>query len=429
MQVVSCGADYITQQSWKRYFGLGDSPVVDSVVVDWPSGLHEVWTDIPAGSDLRLVEGSSQAVASVSGSNCPGDSSWLSFPLSAPTMTVNGVALEADSMLLEEEGQYVLHCAWLNGLFSWTDTVQWAPAVGHSLTVEWTEPDCFGEEGALGWSADAGLTVSFGGFNFPGTVQNVPQLAGQVELLTLDTLSGCSVSHGFSLPEPGPLNLFLEYEPAPCHDVPAQAFAAGYGGTPDYLVNWNGANPGALPEGEVTLTLTDAHGCQLDSTLIVEIPDSLFAAVTVVNEDVGGDGEIILDPQGGTSPYSIVWNTGLEGDSVLTGLGPGFYSWILSDANGCLSFGLQTILNVGLGDSIEFSSWSMFVSQSGIEMHPGSTADGAFTALVFDTAARQVFQSEWRLPGPFVLGWTDTPRHGIIVVLDGSGRPVLKQQY
>ena len=332
-------------------------------------------------------------------------------------------------MLLEEPGQYVLECEWLNGLFTWTDTVQWAPAAGHTLTVVWTEPDCFGEEGVLGWTADAGLTVALGGFEFPGSVQNVPQYAGEVELMTLDTASGCTVGHGFSLPQPGPLNLYLEYDPSPCHDVPAQAFAAGYGGTPDYLVNWNGANPAALPEGEVLLTLTDAQGCQLDSTLLVEIPDSLFAAVTVVNEDLGGDGAIILSPQGGTLPYDIMWNTGLQGDSILEGLGTGFYSWILSDGNGCLSFGLQTIINVGIEGPMAPSAWSMVVSPDGIELMPAPTSKGPVSVLVFDPSARLVFQAGWNPSETPVLSWARIPRHGILVVLDESGRPALRQQY
>ena len=91
MQLVSCGSDYMTQQSWKRFFGLADAGIVDSVVVEWPGGASEAWYDIPVNTELRLVEGTSDAAVSVLGSSCAGDSAWLVFPFEAPVRTLNGV--------------------------------------------------------------------------------------------------------------------------------------------------------------------------------------------------------------------------------------------------------------------------------------------------------------------------------------------------
>ncbi|MEL7447997.1 MAG: CRTAC1 family protein [Pseudomonadota bacterium] len=45
-----------TQNHRRAHFGLADNTVVDSITVDWPSGITQVVTDIPANQRLRIVE-------------------------------------------------------------------------------------------------------------------------------------------------------------------------------------------------------------------------------------------------------------------------------------------------------------------------------------------------------------------------------------
>ena len=40
MRTVTCGSEYLNQNSRRIHFGFGDSPLVDSLTVDWPSGNH-----------------------------------------------------------------------------------------------------------------------------------------------------------------------------------------------------------------------------------------------------------------------------------------------------------------------------------------------------------------------------------------------------
>lgn len=127
MKSVTCGSDFMTQQSWRMFFGVGSAAVVDSIVVSWPSGVEETWFDLAVGSDLRLVEGTSNAQMEIAGTGCHADSTWLVFPFDAPERLLNGVPVDADSLLLESSGVYVAECRWMGGLFSWSDTVDWAP--------------------------------------------------------------------------------------------------------------------------------------------------------------------------------------------------------------------------------------------------------------------------------------------------------------
>jgi hypothetical protein len=64
----ACGEDYLCQDSQREIIGLGQSEIIDSLTVQWPSGHSDKWYDIPANETLQLVEGSS-----ISESTCPGD--------------------------------------------------------------------------------------------------------------------------------------------------------------------------------------------------------------------------------------------------------------------------------------------------------------------------------------------------------------------
>ena len=428
-QWVSNGSDFMTQQSTHRYFGLAEEAEVDSVVVDWPSGLHEVWTNVEVDQLLRLVEGSSTAEAVVTGGQCLGDSAWVHFPLEAPVRRLNGSLIEADSVLLPAPGQYVLECEWLGGLFTWTDVVSWTEPLPHNLTVEWTAPLCAGEPGQLGWVADSSFVVLFGG---TGEVQwsdvetDVAATAGAWSFTTLDPSTGCAEPHPYVLPEPPALGVFIEYESAACHADVASAVATGFGGTPTYLVNWNGSDPTDLPAGPVMVTLSDAAGCTLDSTWVVDIPAPLEFEVTVTPEDAGDDGAISLQITGGTPPYDVLWNEGSQGDTALTDLAQGLYSWVIEDANGCLSLGLQEVWNMSV-QWLDPGSlrWGIQGGAGWMEL-PGP---GLVRIELWSLDGRRVAEDWIQGPGRSVWGEGQLPSHGVIRVLDVEGTPLLRQVY
>ena len=53
---VGAQASYASQSTLVEHFGLGSMPRVDSLVIDWPSGLRQVLTDLPARQELHIVE-------------------------------------------------------------------------------------------------------------------------------------------------------------------------------------------------------------------------------------------------------------------------------------------------------------------------------------------------------------------------------------
>jgi enediyne biosynthesis protein E4 len=57
---VGAQASYLSQNDLTEHFGLGETSQVDSVVVIWPSGLREAWSDVASNQTVRLVEGASR---------------------------------------------------------------------------------------------------------------------------------------------------------------------------------------------------------------------------------------------------------------------------------------------------------------------------------------------------------------------------------
>lgn len=428
-QLLTCGSDYMTQQSTHRYFGLAAETLVDSVVVDWPNGAREVWTDVASDQFLRLVEGETTAQAAMSGGMCHGDSAWVHFPFDAPMKRWNGLIVDVDSILLEMPGEHVLECEWLNGLFSWSDTVVWAPASPHSLTVEWTEPLCAGDLGLVGWIADSGLDVQFEGtgtWTWSSLESGVEALAGVSDFITIDPETGCQELHTVALPEPPALGVYLDYQPALCHGDVASALVEVSGGTPDYLVNWNGVNPDDLADGPVMVSLTDGAGCQLDTTWSVDLPEPLSFNALVTPEDEGGDASIALEVSGGTPPYYILWNDGTEWDSLLVGLSQGVYSWVIQDANGCITLGLEEVWNLGL--DAESGSPLMWHVREGVPVLTGG-AGRQLHIRIYTVDGRLALDQDMEGACPCPVSASGIPSHGILFVEDVDGTVLLRTAY
>ncbi|MFN7014154.1 MAG: hypothetical protein ACK4ON_07790, partial [Bacteroidia bacterium] len=123
------------------------------------------------------------------------------------------------------------------------------------------------------------------------------------------------------------------------------------GGTLPHTILWsNGSTSFSidnLTAGTYTAVIIGAHGCTVDVTAIVTQPLLLSSTNVPVNATccTGDNGSIAVTPIGGTAPYTILWSNGSTTLSVnaLTG---GTYTYVLTDANGCITNGSVIILSV-----------------------------------------------------------------------------------
>jgi tetratricopeptide (TPR) repeat protein len=61
LKEIGAGSSYLSQNAPEAIFGLGAQDRVERLTVRWPSGLTQVFTDLPADRAYRLVEGDGQA--------------------------------------------------------------------------------------------------------------------------------------------------------------------------------------------------------------------------------------------------------------------------------------------------------------------------------------------------------------------------------
>jgi gliding motility-associated-like protein len=178
-------------------------------------------------------------------------------------------------------------------------------------------------------------------WNTSATSSSLQNLSGGTYTVTITDSNGCSSVYNSYVNEPSQITANPVPQPASCYGLMDGQISAGVsGGTPGYEILWsngdNGNNITSLPAGAYSFTVTDQNDCYASFTAGVSQPDSLFATTSFSSSICWGDssGFITVTAYGGTSPYTWTWNTGSTLSS-LTGLAPGTYTCLITDAHSC----------------------------------------------------------------------------------------------
>ncbi|MEL6697811.1 MAG: gliding motility-associated C-terminal domain-containing protein [Bacteroidota bacterium] len=210
--------------------------------------------------------------------------------------------------------------------------------------------DCFGDSTGLvnlsilngvspftlDWSS--GLTTTLTG-------QTVSQgnLPAGPQFVTVTDGNGCATLASTYVTEP---TSALEVLEAAELDVSCFGLSDGAvamtiaGGTAPYAYQWsNGATTkdvSGLPAGNYSVTITDAKGCVLTQSVVIEEPTlaTVQFLSTAVNCFGGTDGSIDLSVNGGTLPYSYNWSNGAQ-TKDLQNIAAGNYQVTITDGKGC----------------------------------------------------------------------------------------------
>lgn len=207
------------------------------------------------------------------------------------------------------------------------------------------------------WSPSTGLSCTA----CPSPVAS-PTVNSQFEVL-LTKAAGCVDTLVFDIQVDsccnGSLTAIFENLQAPrCPTDSLQSFFVyASNGTAPYQYSINGAtyfpsgNFDNLSPGVYTVSVLDSLGCEFDTTIMLASPPPPIQLSFVTTGETAygtNDGSAKVTPIGGNGPvWTYSWSNGVSTDSI-TGLAPGTYTVIVSDAFGCIQIDSVEVRGVGL---------------------------------------------------------------------------------
>lgn len=167
-----------------------------------------------------------------------------------------------------------------------------------------------------------------------------------LHLITLTDGDGCKTVEEVTVPL-GPQMLIqatTQTNPACFNGCDGSLVLQTTGGVVPYTYAWNipGKTGNALNNlcaGYYAVTVTDAKGCTQTQTFQLTAPSPLSLQVKENKAPAcfgGCDGRIVVEPNGGTAPYTYAWgHSATQTTATVDGLCTGVYTVTVTDARGC----------------------------------------------------------------------------------------------
>lgn len=169
-------------------------------------------------------------------------------------------------------------------------------------------------------------------------------LAAGFYTVTVTDFNGCSGTQTAIISQPTQVGVSINSSALQLcpGEADATLTAQPTGGTPAYSFLWStGATTASIanqPAGTYSVTVTDMNGCTATASITITQFQAMQVTITgaeiVCGESNAGTAGVLVT--GGTGPYTFLWNTGANSESV-DGLGTGTYSVTVTDLNGCTS--------------------------------------------------------------------------------------------
>lgn len=184
--------------------------------------------------------------------------------------------------------------------------------------------------------------------NDPNAVVTVPNSGVYTLTWTEDNGNGCISSDEVEISF-SEMSIPAVITDASCGADDGEIVVAPQGGVAPYTYSWtsggNGAVESDLGPGNVTVTVTDDTGCDLDSTFTISQPVVFNNVVNSTGETCFDlcDGTIDIAPDG-VGPYTYTWTPNVSATNTANGLCQGDYEVVVEDSDGCTQTENITIL-------------------------------------------------------------------------------------
>lgn len=217
------------------------------------------------------------------------------------------------------------------------------PIIANAITIA---PTCGEYNGSISLNPSGGQGPYFYQWSTGHSANTIQGLFAGIYSVVISDVNGCSENFSFFLNNPNAPLLTFENNTVDCNgDCNGVARVVPVGGVGPYSYLWNHVpvstkdSLNELCAGIYFLKVTDAAGCISFGADTIGEPLVLEAVLNKISDGCGGlcEGEAVVIPQGGTSPYSYTWNSiPPQTSASATNLCQGFASVVVRDANDCL---------------------------------------------------------------------------------------------
>ena len=192
------------------------------------------------------------------------------------------------------------------------------------------------------------------------TVDSICGLAATTYTVTVtDTIlpgmQVCIIINDTTISEPTALSVTVDStDDVTCFSATGAAYISVSGGTGAYSYLWPDASTDedatGLTANTYTVTVSDVNSCSATESVTITQSGSVSVTASVSSnyngEDVScfgsSDGEVTATGNGGTLPYSFLWNDG-QTSAIASALSAGPYQVTVTDFNGCTSVALVSL--------------------------------------------------------------------------------------
>lgn len=171
-------------------------------------------------------------------------------------------------------------------------------------------------------------------------------VAGSYSVIATD-INGCTTTGNIIIEQPDPVQVsIIAKEYVGLHNISCNGGTDGEinasvsGGVLPFSYSWNNGESSGniqnLSEGNYSLTVLDANGCEATASITLNEPASLLVILQGENLICYGDNDGVINANvsGGTSAYNYNWSNNASG-ATITNLVAGNYSVTITDANNC----------------------------------------------------------------------------------------------
>jgi hypothetical protein len=236
-------------------------------------------------------------------------------------------------------------------------------------------------------------TASNGGNIISGETTQTPLVdaVGTYTLLVSNADNGCTQTASTNLVQSPVVEAIIAGQSnVLCNGgASGQATALGLGGNGSFSYAWsNGSSTAAingLVAGTYAVVITDGENCTATTSVVITQPDVLAANAGATAQTAFGqnDGTASASPSGGTVGYTYAWDNGGTTQTI-SGLAPGNYNVVVTDANGCIA--VQTV-------TVNAFNCILAANISGTNLSCNAANNGAAEAII--TAAVDPVSYAW----------------------------------